>query len=221
MDNAAGCRFLTGLHAHETAPDEDAAAVQESRDDVTSQQGNVCPRFADVRCEVLVQSSCQGSFGILLARRLPEQCCALCIDFIGSESIMRDRVVSGLRRHVVSRSARNWIGMSFCLRYEQTHATSSCIFFLPRVSYYTLLSTTQRHPQPRLQQTPSSIINPTPTAAPQSVVVERVNRSLRLSRLDLFSSPPRSSNLSTSALADAPQFNKGRSLHSWLRAWSR
>jgi hypothetical protein len=94
-------------------------------------------------------------------------------------------------------------------------------FFLPRVSYYTLLSTTQRHPQPRLQQTPSSIINPTPTAAPQSVVVERVNRSLRLSRLDLFSSPPRSSNLSTSALADAPQFNKGRSLHSWLRAWSR
>jgi hypothetical protein len=88
VDNAAGSRFLTGLHAHETAPDEDAAAVQESRDDVASQQGNVCPRFADVRCEVLVQSSCQGSFGILLARRLPEQCCALCIDFIGGESIL-------------------------------------------------------------------------------------------------------------------------------------
>ena len=80
--------FLTCLHAHETAPDEDAAAVQESRDDVASQQGNVGPRFADVCCEVLVQSRCQGSFGILLVGRLAEQCCAFCVDLIGSETIL-------------------------------------------------------------------------------------------------------------------------------------
>lgn len=80
--------FLTCLHAHETAPDENAAAVQEACDDVASQQSNVRPRFADVCCEVRVQSSSQRGFGILLVGGLSEQRGTFCVDFIGGESVL-------------------------------------------------------------------------------------------------------------------------------------
>ena len=209
--------LLTCLHAHETAPDEDAAAVQESRDDVASQQGDVGPRFADVGCEVVVQSSCQGCFGILLMRRFSEQRGTFCVDFIRGESILRDRVVSRLRggRHGYKYQLETGLVCPPASDMSKSH--NELLYFFCFASCFLLHAALIDHPTSSPTSLTTNLPKPSSPQSPmQYVVVERVNRSLRLSRRP-YSSPPQTRAISTSALADRAQLTKVDRFVAWLR----
>lgn len=54
--------MLTSLHANETAPSHDTATVQQSGDQITSQQGDIAPRSGHIDGQVFCASRNESVF---------------------------------------------------------------------------------------------------------------------------------------------------------------